>query len=317
MKAAILYDKHDFKIEDKPTPQINDDELLIAVKACGVCHSEIHQWDHKIEGLEYPRFIGHEVAGVVKEKGTAVTKFNKGDRVALWVDGKGYAEEVTVKEDRVFPIADSIPFAEAMAEPIACTTNGVVKANIQLGDKVVLVGTGFMGLILLQQIKISGASEIIAIDVRDEILELAKKLGATKIINSKKENPIEAVKNLTDGNGADICFEVGGNQATLDLAPQLCRMEGKLVIFGYHPGQRVIHDLGFWNWMAFDIVNAHFRDLRTILNGSRIGMELLNRNMITMKPLITHTYSLNEINDAFKAAKEKPEGFIKAVVVME
>lgn len=317
MKAAILHDAHKFIIEDKPEPNFNADELLIKIKACGVCHSEIHQWDHKIAELDYPRFIGHEVAGIVEDKGKAVTKFNIGDRVALWVDGQGYAEKVSVKEDRVFSIEDKIPFAEAMAEPIACTTNGVIKANIKIGDKVVLVGTGFMGLILLQQIKLSGASEIIAVDVRDEILELAKNLGATRIINSIKENPIEAVKELTENKGADVCFEVGGNQATLDLAPQLCRMEGKLVIFGYHPGQRIIQDLGYWNWMAFDIVNAHFRDLRTILKGSQIGMDLLNKNMIKMKPLITHTFSLEQINEAFNAAMEKPNGFIKAVVVME
>lgn len=317
MKAAILKDAHNFVIEDLPSPKINETELLIKVKACGVCHSEIHQWDHKLEGLEYPRFIGHEVSGIVVNKGKNVSKFNLGDRVALWVDGKGYAEEIAVKEDRVFPIDDDISFAEAMAEPIACTTNGVIKANIRLGDKVVLVGTGFMGLILLQQIKLSGASEIIAVDVRDEILNLAKELGATRIINSKNEDPVEAVKKLTNGEGADICFEVGGNQATLDLAPQLCRMEGKLVIFGYHPGQRVIQDLGFWNWMAFDIINAHFRDLRTILTGSKIGMDLLNKKMINMNPLITHIYPLEQINDAFNAAKEKPKGFIKAVVVIE
>ncbi len=317
MKAAILHDAHKFIIEEKPLPQIQADELLISIKACGVCHSEIHQWDHKIDGLEYPRFIGHEAAGIVEDVGEHITKFNKGDRVALWVDSKGYAEKIAVKEDRVFPLAEKIPFEEAMAEPIACTTNGVIKTNIQLGDKVVLVGTGFMGLILLQQIKISGASEIIAVDIRDEILELALKLGATKTINSLKENPVDIVNKLTDGIGADVCFEVGGNQSTLDLAPQLCRMEGKLVIFGYHPGQRIIKDLGYWNWMAFDIINAHFRDLKTILKGSQIGVELLNKNMLKMKPLITHKFPLDKINEAFKAAKEKPKGFIKAVVVME
>lgn len=317
MKAAILHDAHKFIIEEKPLPQIQADELLIGIKACGVCHSEIHQWDHKIEGLEYPRFIGHEAAGIVEDIGEQITKFKRGDRVALWVDSKGYAEKIAVKEDRVFPLAKKIPFEEAMAEPIACTTNGVIKTNIQLGDKVILVGTGFMGLILLQQIKISGASEIIAVDIRDEILELALKLGATKTINSLKENPVEVVNKLTDGKGADICFEVGGNQTTLDLAPQLCKMEGKLVIFGYHPGQRIIKDLGYWNWMAFDIINAHFRDLRTILKGSQIGVELLNKNMLNMKPLITHKFPLDKINEAFKAAKEKPKGFIKAVVVME
>ncbi|MGE5861517.1 MAG: L-iditol 2-dehydrogenase, partial [Ignavibacteria bacterium] len=100
------------------------------------------------------------------------------------------------------------------------------------------------------------------------------------------------------------------------LAADICRMEGKLVIFGFHPGPRKINDLGYWNWMAFDVINAHFRDLNTILNGTRIGMEMLNTGKINMKPLITHTFKLEEIENAFKAAKEKPKGFIKSVITM-
>jgi threonine dehydrogenase-like Zn-dependent dehydrogenase len=122
---------------------------------------------------------------------------------------------------------------------------------------------------------------------------------------------------LTEGKGVDVSFEIGGVQSTLDLAADILRMEGKLVIFGYHPGERKIKDLGYWNWMAFDIINAHFRNLDTILLGSRIGMKLMNENKINMKPLITHKYKLTEIEEAFKVAKDKPKGFVKSVIVFE
>jgi threonine dehydrogenase-like Zn-dependent dehydrogenase len=178
------------------------------------------------------------------------------------------------------------------------------------------VGTGFMGLILLQQLKLRGPKFIAAIDVRDEILDLAKKFGADYTINPLKQNPKEFIKDVTNGKGVDVSFEVGGNESTLNLAPEICRMEGKLVIFGFHPGQRQIKDMGYWNWMAFDIINAHFRDMNTILNGTRIGIDMLNSGKINMKPLITHKFGLNEIENAFKAAKEKPRGFIKSVIVM-
>lgn len=317
MRAALLYGAHDFRIEDCPAPATGRDECLIKVRACGVCHSELHQWEVKIKDLEYPRHIGHEVAGEVIRIGEDVKGFKPGDRVAVWADGRGYAEELAAKEDRLCLIAPEIPFELALSEPISCTTNGVTKADIQLDDTVALVGTGFMGLILMQEIKLRGIKQLIAIDVRDEMLGLAKKLGADVVINPKDEDPVKKIKQLTGGKGVDVCFEVGGVQGTFEMAPELIRMEGKLVIFGYHPGPRQIKDLGYWNWMAFDIINAHFRDMKTILKGARVGMELLNDGKINMAPLITHRYKLDEIEAAFTAAREKPRGFVKSVIIMD
>lgn len=316
MRAAILHGAHDFRIEHRPTPEIKASECLIKVRACGVCHSEIHQWNHKLDGLDYPRFIGHEVAGQVIDAGAEVTKIKPGDRVAVWTDRNGYAEQVAVNADYVFPLADGIPFSQAMAEPIACTTNGVNRADIQLGDVVVIVGVGFMGLILLQQIKLCGALQVIAVDIRDEMLTLAGKLGADVTINPRRDNAAEVIKSLSEGRGADVVFEAGGSQETLNLAAQLCRMEGKVVIFGYHPGARIINDLGYWNWMAFDVINAHFRNIHTILGGARNGIHLLNARLINMEPLITHEYMLDDIEAAFQAAYDKPPGFVKSVLLM-
>jgi len=315
MKAAVLYGPHDWRIEEKKTPSFKEDECLIKINTCGVCHSEIHQWETKIEGLEYPRYIGHEVAGEIIEVGSAVTRFKKGDRVAAWADGRGYAEEISVNQKTLELISDDIEYKHALSEPIACTTNAVIRANVQLGDVIALVGTGFMGLIMLQELKLTGAKKIIAIDVREEMLELSAELGADIQLNPNKDDIDSEIKKLTGGKGVDVSFEVGGNQSTLDLAAQICRMEGKLVIFGYHPGSRIIRDLGYWNWMAFDIINAHFRDMNTILKGARIGMDLLNAGKIKMDKLITHTYRLDQIEEAFKAAKEKPKGFVKSVIV--
>lgn len=316
MKAALLYGPHDWRIEEIDSPKFGDDELLITIKACGVCHSELHQWEEKIPELDYPRFIGHEASGIVKSVGKNIKKFKEGDRVALWIFGKGFAEEVTVKENQVFPIADDISFEEALAEPISCTTNSLLKTNVQLADTVALIGTGFMGLILLQQLKHQGVSKLIAIDIREEMLNKAKQLGADIVLNPTKVDVPKEIQKLTDGKGVDVAFEVGGVQQTLDMLSQITRMEGKIVIFGYHPGKRVINDLGYWNWMAYDIINGHFRNMNTILDGSRRGMDMVNTKKIDMKTLVTHKYKLNDIEEAFMAAKNKPEGFIKAVIVM-
>jgi 2-desacetyl-2-hydroxyethyl bacteriochlorophyllide A dehydrogenase len=316
MRSAVLYGPHDFRIEELPSPVFNETECLIKVRACGVCHSEQHQWQDKIPGLEYPRRIGHEVAGEVINVGSKIKDYKIGDRVAVWIDSNGYSEEVVAGADRIFKISSNISFEEALAEPIGCTTNGILKTNIQLGDKVALVGTGFMGLILLQQIKLQGASLVIAIDLRDDMLEIANKLGVDAVINPSKEDVNEKINKLTNNKKVDVSFEVGGSQATLNMAADICRMEGKLVIFGYHPGERKINDLGYWNWMAFDIINAHFRNINTILDGSRLGIELLNSGKINMKQLVTHTYPLEKIEEAFSMAEKKPKGFVKSVIVM-
>ena len=183
MRIAALHGPHDFRIEEKPQPLLGENDCLVRVRACGVCHSEIHQWEVRVEGLDYPRYIGHEVTGEVAGVGKQVRDFKSGDRVAVWTDRQGFAEMVTVPAQQVFPLSPKIAFAHALAEPLGCTTNGVWKANVQLGDSIVLVGTGFMGLILLQELKLRGPSQINAIDVRDAMLELAKELGATVTIN--------------------------------------------------------------------------------------------------------------------------------------
>lgn len=315
MKTAVLYGPHDWRIEEVKSSDPGKNECLIKIKACGVCHSEIHQWDHKIEGLEYPRYIGHEVAGVILKVGDNVKNFKPGDKVAAWADGKGYSEEIVVKEDTLEKIADGISLELALSEPIACTTNAVMKANIHLGDIVALVGVGFMGLIMLQELKLVGAKQIIAIDIREDMLKLAKELGADVVLNPLKDDVKTVIKEVTGGKGVDVSFEVGGIESTLNLAADICRMEGKFVLFGYHPGPRKINDLGYWNWMAFDIIHAHFRDLQTILRGSHIGMELLNTGKIKMDKLITHRFRLEKIEDAFMTAKNKPKGFVKSVIV--
>lgn len=317
MKAAILHGAHDFRIEDIKTPDVGEYEYLIKVKACGVCHSELHQWADKIKDLEYPRHIGHEVSGVVIKAGTKAKKFVPGERVAVWVEGKGYAEETAADEKFVFPIADGISFEEALAEPIGCTTNGVLKTKLGLQENIAVVGAGFMGLILIQELKNLNPAKIIAVDVREEMLDMAKELGADFTFNPMKVKVEAEIAKLTDKKGVDIAFEAGGNENTLNLAADITRMEGKLVIFGFHPGPRKIKDLGYWNWMAFDIVNAHFRNRETIIEGTRKGMDLVNSGKLNMKPLITHRFPLKDIEKAFLTAHEKPKGFVKAVITIE
>jgi threonine dehydrogenase-like Zn-dependent dehydrogenase len=316
MKIAALYGPRDFQIIEAPIPEIQADEVLLRVAACGVCTSELEQWEGKASGLNYPRFIGHEVSGVVEKVGSKVQSFRPGDRVGAWVTERGFAEHVAVKAEYCFPAGD-LSLDLALAEPLACSVNAVEMANLSLADDVVIIGGGFMGNLVQKLVQLQGPRHVIVADTRSDALERAKKMGATRVVDVRNESLPEVVKEMTNGQGADVSFEATGAQAPLTLLGDVTRMSGKVVIVGFHQGGMREIPLAYWNWMAFQIFNAHFREISTIMRGMRIGMRLLTSGRLTLDDLVTHRFQLNEINQAFLTAVEKPEGFVKSTVVME
>ncbi len=315
MQAAILQKPGLFTIEEMDVPKPAPDELLVRTQACGICTSEIDFYLGHAPGLSYPRFIGHEPSGIVEEVGGEVTGFALGDHVSVWSEGKSYAEYFTTKASYAYKLKPETPFEEALGEPIACSTNGVRKADPQIGDSLCLVGCGFMALIMLQVFRARGVGMVIAVDTRESVLELAKGLGATHLVNPKKEDAIARVKELTAGRGVDLGVEAAGSQATLDLVGQVVRMEGKLEVFGFHQGAPRQVPWGWWNWMAFQIVNGHVRSSHIYVEGMRQGLSLLEAGKLNMRPLVTHRFRLEEINKGFETAAAKCEGFVKGVIV--
>jgi len=316
MKIAILTGPKEFQFQEEPLPALLPDEVLVQVAACGVCTSELDMWEGKAGSQMYPRYPGHEVSGVVAEVGKDVEGLAPGDRVAVWAPGRGFAEYVVVRSKYCFPAGD-LPLDLALAEPLACAVNTVELANISLSDDVVIIGAGFMGNLVQKLVALQGPRRLIVADTRADALERALNLGATHVVNVAKESLPETVKALTDGQGADVCFEVTGTQAPLNLLGDVTRMSGKAVIVGFHQGEPRQIPLGYWNWMAFQILNAHFREEATILRGMRIGMRLLTSGRLSLEDLVTHRFPLSEIGQAFLAAHEKPEGFVKSTIVIE
>ena len=315
MKAAILEAPGKFVVTDRPVPVVGSDEILVRSEVCGVCTSEVDMFEGRNETLEYPRFIGHEVSGVVEEVGSRVQDFEPGDRVAVYSEGAGYAEYTVVPASWAVKLSEETRFEHALGEPIACSVNGVRKARPELNDSVCIVGCGFMGLIMLQVFRASGAGAVIAVDRRRSALEMAQNLGATHtVLADAQEAVVEDVRQITDGKGVDIGVEAGGNQATLDLTSQIVRMEGKLEVFGFHQGGLRQVDWAHWNWMAFQIVNGHTRSQDVYVEGMRIGLGLIESGRLNMAPLVTHRYDLSNINDAFETASAKAEGFVKGVI---
>lgn len=316
MKAAILQGPGKFTIEDRPLPSVRDNEILVKTRACGVCTSELDMWEGKARGLTFPRFIGHEPSGIVEAVGKEVQTIAIGDHVSAWSEGQGYAEYFAAREDHVYKLAKGTSLEHALGEPIACSVNGVRKANPQLNDSVCIVGCGFMGLIMLQVFKSAGAGVLIAVDARESILKLAKSLGATHVLNPKTSDVKKSIQDLTGGKGVDIGVEAAGRQETLDLTTDLVRMEGKLEVFGFHQGEPRRVNWGYWNWMAFQIVNGHTRSGSIYVEGMRIGLAMLERGALNMQPLVTHRFSLDRINEAFTVASKKEDGFVKGVIAL-
>jgi threonine dehydrogenase-like Zn-dependent dehydrogenase len=316
MKAAVLQEPKSFIVVDKEIPSIRDDELLVKVKVCGICTSELDMWEGKAVGLEFPRFIGHEVSGIVEEVGKDVDDFRPGDRVALYVEGKGYAEYIAVQHTYAVKLHPDIKFEHALGEPIACSVNGVRKLDLDIQESVCIIGCGFMGLIMLQVFRASGAGLLIAVDTRDSMLSLAQKLGATHVFNPLHTDAVKEIKELTGNRGVDVGIEAAGIQQTIDLTTQVVRMEGKLEIFGFHQGEPRKIDWGYWNWMAFRIINGHTRSPHIYVEGMRIGLSLLTAGKLDMSPLVTHSFSLNEINHGFHTASIKDDSFVKGVITL-
>jgi threonine dehydrogenase-like Zn-dependent dehydrogenase len=329
MKQAVLRTPREFEVIDAPVPEIGPEEVLVRVAACGVCASELDMFLGHTE-RSFPILPGHEVSGVVERVGEAVTRQRPGDPVGIWVTEAGFSEYVKVHTDFALPAAD-LPLDLALAEPVACAVNAVEIANVGLGDDVAIVGAGFMGALVLKLVLLRGPRRVFVADARPEALERAAAMGASHTIHVGTESLVDVVRANTDrvpagtfGDvgeldevGADVTFEVTGFQEPLVDVGDATRMAGKVVIVGYHQGGMREIPLGNWNWKALHIVNAHFREVATIMRGMRTGMRLLTSRRLVITDLVTHRFGLDEVGDAFQVAVDKPDGFVKSTVVLQ
>jgi L-iditol 2-dehydrogenase len=285
------------------------------VAACGVCASELDSWTGRSDPT-YPLPLGHEVSGTVSELGEGVDSLAVGDPVGVWVLSHGYAEYVVADAAHCFPAGD-VRLDTVLAEPLSCVVNAVDLADLRLGDDVVIIGAGFMGHLVQQLAGLRGVRRLIVADSRQDALERARALGATGTVHVGEQDLGETVAELTEGRLADVCIECTGTQAALDSIGAVTRMSGRVVLVGFHQGPARSVPLGYWNWMAYDLRNAHFREMSTIVHGMEVGMRLLRAGLVDLGPHVTHRFELADIATAFKTALAKPEGFVKATVVVD
>jgi D-arabinose 1-dehydrogenase-like Zn-dependent alcohol dehydrogenase len=262
VKAVAFRDaKNPPQVEEFSIPEVGETDVLVRVKAAGICHSDLHTINGLYPVAKVPMILGHEGAGVVEKKGKRVSNVSEGDRVAvdyvvscgsceycragrhnLCNDAKYYgwnfdgtwAEYMLVRRDNVFRLPDEVSFEYgALAGCAVVTGYHVMKmSGMKEGNSVAIIGLGGVGTQLLQWSKIFGASEIIGIDLDDYKLRLASKLGATGTVNARQEGLIEGVKKLTGGKGVDIAFEAIGLRDTIEKMIPIVKKAGKAIIVG-------------------------------------------------------------------------------------
>ena len=327
MKAAMLYGVKDLKVEDVEVPEVKDGEVLVKVKAATTCGTDlkIFQRGYVEKVIKLPTIFGHEWAGEVAEVGKGLEWPRKDMRVRagnsapclhcsmcqrgkynlcenmIWLWG-AYAEYIKVPARMVLMnmqgVPDDISYEEAaITEPLACVLHGVEQANVKLGDTVAIIGAGPIGLLHLLTVKKMGAGRTIMIDLVDERLGFAEKLGADATVNSGKENVETRIRELTGGYGADVAIEAIGLSATWEQALKLARKGGTVLEFGGCPpgteikvNAEMLHYGELTVMGTFHTTPLHFRR----------ALNLIATRTIDVRPLVTRKMKLDNIKEAFE-----------------
>lgn len=317
MRAAVLTGPKALEIVDAPLPQPGAGEVRVKLEGCGVCASNIEPW-HGQPWSTYPGEaggLGHEGWGTVDAVGEGVTELAVGDRVAT-LAGHSFAEYDIASESSVVKLPPELADKPFPGEPLGCAFNIFRRADVQPGQTVAIIGIGFLGAVLTKLCSDAGA-HVIAISRRPSSLDLARHYGATDTIPMDDHwRIIESVKAITGEALCERVIECVGYQWPLDLAGDLIGFGGKLVVAGYHQdGPRQVN-MQMWNWKGIDVISAHERDPAVNLRGLREAVEAVASGRLDPSPLYTHRYPLDRLDEALDATRDKPEGFVKALVTL-
>ena len=311
MKISEVYQPRSSRIIkiNMKEPKVN--EILIKVKACGICGSEYFSWNNADNP---PIYLGHEASGEVICVGKGVLGFKPGDNVTgLFRDS--FAEYSVINSRCVMKFPKALRFDEAaLGEPISCVISGALRTEVGLGKTIVIIGLGFMGLMVLQLMRLKGAYKIIAIDTREEMSELAKHHGADEFYTPESVPDKYLLMDYKGKNGVDIVIECTGKEEAFALAIKLLKCHSILSIVGYHQGGLRNVDLQMLNRKATDIINAHEKRIDFKMNCMDIGMKLVEKGQLKVKDLMTHYYNIDDIDMAFKDFEKKSKGYIKGIL---
>jgi threonine dehydrogenase-like Zn-dependent dehydrogenase len=316
MRAASIAEPGKIALCEVDVPDPGPDELRIRVEGCGVCGSNLGPWQG-LPWLKYPLPAGdsgHEAWGIVDAVGKNVRHLAEGDRVAA-LSYRAYAEYDVADARHVLSIPVELAERAFPGEALACAMNIFERSRISGGQDVAIIGVGFLGALLTRLCTNAGAN-VIAISRRKFALKLAREMGARHTVTlDDHARIIERVRELTGGAFCDRVIEAVGKQWPLDLAAELTKTRGLLVVAGYHQdGPRQVN-MQLWNWRGIDVVNAHERDQAVYLAGMQRALSSVLSGAVDPEPLYTHRFPLEQLDRALDATATRPEGFLKALVV--
>lgn len=315
MKAVVLTGPGRMEIKNVARPEPGAGQVRLRLEGCGVCASNLTPWAGP-EWMQFPTdpgALGHEAWGVVDALGEGVEGLSVGDRVAA-LTYKSYAEYDLADVGSVAKLPDELAGQPFPGEPLGCAMNIFRRSEIEPGQTIAIIGIGFLGAILTKLAKDAGA-RVIAISRRPFSLGLARRMGADDVIPMEDHHAIiDRVKEITGGQFCDRVIEAVGKQWPLDLAAELTRERGKLIVAGYHQdGPRQVN-MWLWNWRGLDVINAHERDPKIYMRGLREAIDAIASGRIDPSSLYTHTYPLERLGEALDATRDRPDGFLKALV---
>jgi len=333
MKAAVYYGPEDVRIEEVETPRIGEDEVLVRVRVCGVCGTDVKTILRGHPMIKPPAVLGHEMAGDIINAGKNVTKLRVGDRVVVapyvpcgacyyCLQGQytlcsrifeekpipgGFAEMVKVPphivETGTLEIPPDVSYERAVfTEPLACCLHGIERCKVKVGDLVAVIGDGPIGLMHLQLARAMGADEVIVSGQSDHRLRVASKLGASVVVNETVEDPVGRVMEETSNRGADVVIVAVGSLTAANQGLRLARRGGVVNLFGGFPAE---------SRLRLDPNLVHYSELTVTgtFGFSHVdfakALQLIGRGKVNVDELITHRFSLDNILEAVSTSAER------------
>lgn len=342
MKAVYLVGEKKTEIMNIPKPEIKKDtDVLVRIRSVGICGSDIHYYrEGRIGGqvVEGKLILGHEAAGEVADAGSSVTRLKQGQKVAVEpgiscgrceqcrtgkpnlcrdvrflgtppVDG-ALAEYIVMPESNLIPLPEGMSYDEGvLAEPLAIGLYAVKLGGIFLGDKVAITGAGAIGLSVLFSVKMAGAGKIFISDLLQPRLDMAEKLGADRVVLACEEDIADVVKKETGERGADVSYDAAGKRDTFEQCAKAAKIGGKAVILGIPEDDRMEFNASTVRRSELEIVNV-----RRSAHMTELALELIAERRLPFSEMVTHSFKIEDIEEALNFAAEYRDGVIKAVV---
>jgi len=340
-RAVYMTGINQLEIREIDMPQLKETEVLIKLEYVGICGSDVHYLEYGAIGdflVEGDFILGHECAGTIVETGKKVKSLKIGDRVALepgctcgqcefcktgkynlCPDVKFLATPpyhgclqtyISFPENMCFLLPDGISTKEgALIEPLAVGIHAASQGNISLGDSVVILGSGCIGLVTLLACKAYGATDITVVDVIEKRLDYAEKLGATRIINAKEKDILEEVDKITNGKGMNIVIETAGNKTTIFQSSYLVKRGGTIVLVGMAPESIIEYD--FAKIMSKE---ATIKSVFRYRNVYPKAIEAIQKGLINVSGIASHEFAFEDTEKAFDFVIHHKDDVVKAVI---